>query len=202
MTVSVYGQAVVFLYSLILGAVLGMFYDVFRIIRIALKSSTASVFIQDLLYFSSSAVICFVFMMKYNFGELRGYILLGALIGFAVYYRTIGKIVYKCASIIIKFITKVIRLTVRIITYPFVQAGRILSVPFGKIYLLLKKIVKKCGFCVIKFKKFVKSYCKKLKSIVLSNNKNKFKVSNKNGSGENVRRRVIIYNGDDDIGEA
>ena len=49
-----------------LGFLLGAYYDVFRVLRLALKSGKRAIFFQDVFFFASAAVITFKSKKKKN----------------------------------------------------------------------------------------------------------------------------------------
>ena len=100
---SIATQVIVFVYSLALGVVLGIMYDVFRIIRMIINSKYIAIFIQDVLYFILGGVITFLFVLGVNSGNSRFYILAGEGIGWIVYHITLGELIYKCSN---KIVTK------------------------------------------------------------------------------------------------
>ena len=101
-------QATTFLYAILLGAVLSVIYDVFRITRIAFGGRKTAVFIEDLLFSLVALVLTFVFVISFNHGELRFFVLLGELLGFVVCHITIGRIVIILSRTIIKAIKTVL----------------------------------------------------------------------------------------------
>ncbi len=108
-------QLLIFGYSCILGTGLGLLYDFFRIIRMMINPRNIAVFIQDVIYFIISGIITFLFVLGFNRGEARFYILAGEGIGWIVYHITLGEIIYKysgrlayCLNLKIKlFINKI-----------------------------------------------------------------------------------------------
>ena len=94
-------QVLVFVYSMVLGILLGVTYDVFRSVRMIINSKNIAVFIQDVLYFILSGVITFLFVLGVNSGDSRFYILAGEGIGWIVYHVTIGEMIYKCSNMIV-----------------------------------------------------------------------------------------------------
>lgn len=97
-----------FLYSLMMGAILGVIYDVFRISRLIANFRQWGLFFQDILYFFMSGICTFLFCLAYNYGEIRFYIIAGEIIGWIAYYITLGEIVYRFSGTIIIFIKKII----------------------------------------------------------------------------------------------
>lgn len=108
------------LYSVVLGFGFGALYDFFRIIRMAfcvpgiIKANRKNngvkyslpvniiVFICDILFFLCAACITVIFVFHANNGNIRGIALTGSLIGFIIYYNTVGRLVTMVAAYIIK----------------------------------------------------------------------------------------------------
>lgn len=86
-------QMQLFLMSCLFGIPIGIFYDIFRVIRIILPHNSVTTAIEDVLFF----VVYSVFIMSFTFSaarsEFRVYYIIGNLIGFSVYYFTVGKII-------------------------------------------------------------------------------------------------------------
>ncbi|WP_052446666.1 spore cortex biosynthesis protein YabQ [Candidatus Soleaferrea massiliensis] len=143
-------QTLLFLQSCLLGAVLGVIYDVFRILRISFKNGSILIFLEDALFFIICAVLTFCFMLMSNDGQIRFFILLGEVIGFILYYFTIGALVMKISKLIINFIRRLFLLLYKIFIRPFVIFFRFLfrkiSPVFKKISGNCKKIEKKAKF--------------------------------------------------------
>ncbi|GHV11474.1 hypothetical protein FACS1894219_02670 [Clostridia bacterium] len=102
--VSAAAQGAVFFLSLIVGGALGVFYDVFRIIRVAFKPRWLSVFIQDLVFCLISAVTVILFLLHANSGRVRWFALLAFALAFVLYHMTLGRLVMFAATKIIAFI--------------------------------------------------------------------------------------------------
>ena len=103
-------QLLVFSYSCILGASLGLLYDFFRIIRMTINPRNIAMFVQDVIYFIISGLITFLFVLKFNNGEARFYILAGEGIGWIAYHITLGEIIYKCSGKVVKSLSFKIKL--------------------------------------------------------------------------------------------
>ncbi len=95
-------QFMIFLFSCFLGIVLGLLYDAFRLVRMIINRHNIFIFIQDIIYFLLSAFITFLFVLIFNDGESRFYILAGEGIGWIVYHLTFGEFIYKCSEKIVK----------------------------------------------------------------------------------------------------
>lgn len=121
------------LYNLFLscgfGFCLGVYYDVFRVIRLVMRPGKRSIFFQDLLFFSTTAVFTFIFALIVTGGALRWYIFVGELIGFFAYYFTIGRVVVACAERVCALILRLWHGLWWVIFWPFRTIGRLLRRP-------------------------------------------------------------------------
>lgn len=108
-----------FLLSLGFGFLVGIFYDVFRILRMVVSSGKIAVFIGDVLYVTLSAAATFLFLLTVNDGQVRGYILMGELIGFLIWYISFGTFAVRVTGKIAAALKKALRGVFRIILYPF-----------------------------------------------------------------------------------
>ncbi len=100
MYISLSQQFQVFFGALILGAVFGLLYDIFRIIRLAFKNSSAVVFVEDIIFWIIATVTTFLFTIIFNNGELRLSLIITQVVGFLIYYFTLGKLIFKVFSAI------------------------------------------------------------------------------------------------------
>ncbi len=122
-----------FLLSLGFGFIMGIFYDLFRIIRISISKSKSATIISDVLYCIFLCFCTFIFCLTVNEGEVRLYLLLGAGAGFCVYYFSLGAIIFSFSERLISFIKKCAKSIFKVISFPF-------SFAFGKLRNLFKKI--------------------------------------------------------------
>jgi spore cortex biosynthesis protein YabQ len=177
--ISVSQQTIAFLTACIFGMALGAIYDVFRIFRIAITCGKIVVFIQDIIFFVLSATLSFLLMLYTNTGEIRLFYILGELIGFCIYYFTIGILVYKSAKAVVEFIKKILRVVFRLILKPI---WRLIIIIIGftkKISIIVINIIKNNA-------KVYKTHLQVDKSIVYNLIGNKI---NKNIRKKKTRRR-------------
>ena len=125
-----------FLLSLGFGFIMGIFYDLFRIIRIIISKGKLATIISDILYCIFLCFSLFLFCLTVNEGEIRVYLLLGASAGFCVYYFSLGAIVFSFSERIIGFIKKLFLRIFKIVSFPFVFI-------FGKLRNLFSKLFAK-----------------------------------------------------------
>lgn len=88
------GEAMLFLTSCLLGAALGVVYDLFRAVRLLFPPGAGLAFAEDGLFFGAVGVAEFVFFLNHTYGQLRVFLLIGQGLGFLIYYLTVGRAVY------------------------------------------------------------------------------------------------------------
>ena len=110
--------------SIVLGFAMGAFYDVIRFFRLVLGVNVSSPFkkgsgkrffgyvlacIGDLLFFAVlSASMCIFFFLTGD-GRMRSYGLLGALLGFLIYYNTVGRLFIAASSFLVRLFKRFLR---------------------------------------------------------------------------------------------
>ena len=145
-------ELAVFGVSIILGAVCGLVFDVFRSLRLRIRAGLKTVAFQDILFWLIMSALFFAAVYKYNSGQLRFYIFIGAFLGLALYLMTVSKVCILFISLIIKAIISAAGFLYKILTYPV----RIIVIPLGKIN---KKVCR----VLFKTKKMIKKTKNKLK---------------------------------------
>lgn len=85
-------QVYIFLWSIATGIVLGLLFDFFRAFRFR-GIKDVWVYIQDVIFWLVTAVIIIASAFIINEGELRGYMLIGYLLGAAFYMLMFSKFV-------------------------------------------------------------------------------------------------------------
>ena len=99
MGISLSAQTAYFLWSLVLGAALGVLYDVIRAARMVLRAGKIHVLISDIIFFAVCGVITSLFALPFNKGNVRGFILFGEAVGFLSYRLTLGSVMGKVYAI-------------------------------------------------------------------------------------------------------
>ena len=86
-------ECLIFLYSVILGAFLGVVFDVFRVIRAIVPHNSFIVAFEDILFILIWALSLVVFSVELSGGIIRFFCFFGTFLGFAIYFFTVGKII-------------------------------------------------------------------------------------------------------------
>ena len=80
---------------------------------------SVTVIIGDVIFFVICGVGMSVFIYRYCSGIIRFYVFPGAVLGFAAYYNSIGRLVIYVSDAIVFFILSVIKRLLYIILFPF-----------------------------------------------------------------------------------
>lgn len=84
-------QWVSFLTTLLIGLVLGFIFDFYRVMRGVFNLKTLMTFVFDGIYWMVAFMITFACLLFSNWAELRFYIFIGIISGWALYYKLISK---------------------------------------------------------------------------------------------------------------
>lgn len=104
----IFSEVSKFLFFILVGSMIGITFDIFRIIRKCFKTSDLITYIHDILFLLISAEILLTSIFIINNGELRGYILIGIIIGLILYFILLSKHIINISTKIILFLKKLI----------------------------------------------------------------------------------------------
>jgi len=150
-----------FLASVIWGMILVVSYDCLRIFRRVIKHNKIWVGSEDVLYWIISGILIFKMMYQMNDGAIRGFAIVGMVIGMVLYHYSISEWVVRNFSLgitkcigagkkVIKFITKPILWFTRRFCWFFGYLNKIFNRPLRFVRKSLKKIWKQVKIAVVK----------------------------------------------------
>ena len=105
-------QCSLFLLSVVLGLGIGVFYDVFRTLRIVFPPAAKknAVFAEDIVFMAASGAAVFVYAAVLCRGQVRFFCVLGTFLGFLLYIASVGSLIVgilrRIAAAIAKFFRK------------------------------------------------------------------------------------------------
>ena len=140
-------QLISFIYFIIIGVILSIIFDIFRILRRTMKTSDIVTNIQDILFCIISGIIILLSIFMFNNGELRLYIFIGISIGVILYMIFISKYFIKFNVAIINLIKKIVFLLLKPFIFILNFTKRLIFTPLSSIiinmkYFTIKKIQK------------------------------------------------------------
>lgn len=157
MTVSVANQATVFLMCLLCGVVIGIVFDLSRCIRRLTNCGDVLTFVCDLLFMVMAFVIFFLCAVRFNYGDVRIFMIVSAMLGLIFYFFTLSKLFIFAVTYTVKFVVQIIllpvKLLIKIFRRPIIFAANIgikgakkiknrlknMLYPFKKYIYVLKK---------------------------------------------------------------
>lgn len=145
-------QANLFLIFTIEGIIIGLIFDIFRILRKSFKTSDLITYIEDILFWLITGVLILYTIFVFNYGEIRFFMFAGIFLGAMFYMLLISQYVIKISVTVIGFFKKTISFIFKIIIFPFRFIYKIFSKPIWFCIINIKKIIRQ-----IKIKFFKKS---------------------------------------------
>ena len=159
MILSMPEQTWLFLTTVCMGALIGLFYDIFRVFRKTAPHSGVAVQLEDLFFWIIVTALVFYFMLHRNYGEIRLHSMSGLAIGVVLYFATISQWVLKVAVSIVNFFKRVLITTLRIILLPFRLILSWLEPPIMAILRAIRKRLRGVGvYGKIKLRKSTRNW--------------------------------------------
>lgn len=126
---------------ILVGFLIGLLLDSFRILRKTFKTSDFVTAIEDVLFWILTGLLVLFSIFKFNNGSIRVYIILGIFIGTTIYMLIFSKIVVGTLVKIINFIKKIILYIVKFILYPInIIKKFILNIIIKPIFNTIRKV--------------------------------------------------------------
>lgn len=119
MSAFVTDQAATFLLTVVMGMALALVYDLLRMERRLFRHKNWLVNFQDFIYFFLGGVFIFYILFHKNYGQIRAFSLIGALIGIILYFTIFSEWVMTIGMKILTLILKPIIFLIKIIIFPF-----------------------------------------------------------------------------------
>lgn len=139
-------QAYLFMVFSIVGVIIGILFDIFRIIRKTFKTNDIITYLEDILFWILTGIIIIYAMYQFCDGELRFFMIIGIVMGTCLYIVTISQYVIKISVCIINIVKKTL-------IYPIIA-----------IYRLIKKVLFRPMFIIcVNLRKNFKGIVKKNK---------------------------------------
>ena len=111
----VYSQLLSLSLFIITGIVIGILFDIFRVLRKCFKTADFITYLQDIVFWFLAGMITLFSIFKFNQGEIRIYVFLGIFIGILLYAITLSKIVVKFLASILQTMKKLILIPLQFI---------------------------------------------------------------------------------------
>lgn len=166
-----------FLIYLISGILIGIFFDIFRILRKSFHTPDFITYIEDIVFWVFTGLFLLFVLFFIGNGEIRFYNIIAILCGTIIYLLTISKYFINISVYIVTFIKNIIYKIIKILLYPI-----------NIILKIFKKIFSPFTFFVINTKKILYNNVKKIKTKEKNNNKTKKIARERRILGRNVEK--------------
>ena len=125
-------QAYLFLIFVINGLLIGLLFDMFRILRISFKTKDLVTYIEDIIFWILTGIIVLYSIFAFNNGEIRFFMFFAIVIGVVLYMTLFSNYVIKSSVHIIKILKNIFGFIYKIVKIPFVYLGKIIKKIFFK----------------------------------------------------------------------
>ena len=137
-------QVYIFIIFILNGILIGILFDLFRILRKCFKTSDIVTYIEDIIFSIFTGILILYSIMKFNNGEIRFYLFLGIILGLIFYLLTFSSVFIKISVNLILLLKKIVNIII-IIPFKYISKGirKVLLKPIIIVCLNIKKIFKK-----------------------------------------------------------
>ena len=134
-------QAYIFIIFTLNGVFIGLLFDIFRILRKSIKTKDLVTYIEDVIFWILTGISIIYSMCVYCNGEIRFFMVLGIIIGIALYMLTISNYVIKIFVSIILFLKKILEKLIKIVIFPVkIIVKKVILNPISIICINLSKL--------------------------------------------------------------
>lgn len=97
---------------LLAGVNLGLFFDLFRVIRGILRPGWLATPLLDLLFWALVTPVIILYLILANWGQLRGYVVVGLILGFSFYRLFLSSLVISILLWLVEVVRRLLNLVV------------------------------------------------------------------------------------------
>ncbi len=141
-----------FLISILWGAILLLAYDILRIFRRLIKHGAFLVAVEDLIFWVVASLFIFIMIFHKNDGIIRGFSIIGMLLGIILYHFSISEGLVKCITKLIQTLLSPFTAAIKQVIRGFRSLWGSVRKGINSLLLRLKKN-KKSGKIALKAKK-------------------------------------------------
>ena len=110
-------QIYCFIIFIVVGIIISILFDIFRILRKVFKTPDFITYIEDIIFGVFSGIIIIYSIFIFNNGEIRLYLFLGILLGILSYLCTLSKLFIKFGDKIFTFFKKILLFPINLTNY-------------------------------------------------------------------------------------
>jgi len=118
MIISLVNQVKLIIFGLLSGIITGVLFDIYRLIRGFENPNKILTIIQDLLFWTLTSIVVFIFLMYTNEGYINFYVYVCLIIGAYLYLKLLSRAFIKVQYKLLKFNGRAFRVVWNVILYP------------------------------------------------------------------------------------
>jgi spore cortex biosynthesis protein YabQ len=130
-------QLVSFLIFFISGAIIGIIFDIFRIIRKIFKTADLVTYIEDILFGLIIGIFLIFIIFVYNDGNIRLYMFIALFMGLLCYLMLLSRFFINVNVIIFRFINNIIKKLLILFVCPLRFTYKLLKSVFKKPFMFI-----------------------------------------------------------------
>lgn len=111
-------QAYLFVIFVLNGIIVGVIFDIFRILRKSFQTPNIITYVEDVVFWIISALTVIYTIFVFNNGEIRAFIFIGIFTGAVLYMLFISRPFVKVSVNVILFIKKIVCSILRVVLAP------------------------------------------------------------------------------------
>ena len=142
-------QAYIFMIFILIGIIIGVIFDFFRVLRKTIKTKDIITYIEDIIFCLLTGIILLYSIFNFNNGEIRIYMFIALILGIITYILTISKYFIKINVFILKKILEIIKIPIRFLDKIIHKIFK----PISFIIINLRRNLSKINFIPNKLKK-------------------------------------------------
>ena len=159
-------QIYIFIIFIFNGCIIGILFDIFRILRKSFKTSDLVTSLEDIAFCIITGFFLIYSIFLFNNGQIRLYVLLGLVIGLIFYMLVLSKYMIKISVFVITFLKKIFSVILHFVLSPIRIIISLLNKPFSYIYINIRRISSNLINNLIKLFKKKEKKSKNRKNIV------------------------------------
>lgn len=112
-------QLKLLLFSVLSGIIIGVIFDIYRLLRGIKVPNSIITFVEDILFWIFSAIIVFIFLLYTSYAYIGTYVYFYIALGILTYFKVFSRTILKIQGKLINITAKTIRVGLNYGIYPF-----------------------------------------------------------------------------------
>jgi spore cortex biosynthesis protein YabQ len=132
-------QSFVFMFTVYGGIIIGILYDIYRVLKGSRRGDRFITSIWDIIFLAAAMLVVLWALFSSNYGDIRAYVFIGFIVGFFLYDRILSRIAVALFLFIKRNVVFFFKTTNNILILPFKFLFNLLWYPLSRIWNFLKE---------------------------------------------------------------